>query len=315
MRALPLLMALGALSLPLSNAAAWEDEGHMQVAAVAYYRLTPDVRAKVDALIKLNPFYDGWTAGWPSGQIAEFAFVRAATWPDDIKSPGLGYTDVGDKATAPDAGRNIGYQDFLMHKYWHFAGDGFSTDGTPVVRPDPVNVLTQIKALTAGLSPASGLPDGVRSYDLVWLVHMVGDVHQPLHAAGRFSQAYPGGDQGGNKEAAIPANGMTTNLHAYWDGLLGVYATPQIAIADALVNPATKLPDPDPTLASVADPAAWVAEGKTLAQDFVYAEPVRSGARPYMLDRQYETNARMIARQRAALAGARLANLINEALK
>lgn len=89
MRALPLFMALGALSLPLSDASAWEDEDHLQVAAVAYYRLTPDVRAKVDALIKLNPFYDGWTAGWPSGQIAEFAFVRAATWPDDIKSPGL----------------------------------------------------------------------------------------------------------------------------------------------------------------------------------------------------------------------------------
>ncbi len=94
---------------------------------------------------------------------------------------------------------------------------------------------------------------------------------------------------------------MTTNLHAYWDGLLGVYATPQIAIADALINPATKLPDPDPNLASVADPAVWVAEGKTLAQDVVYAEPVRSGPRPYMLDRQYETNARMIARQRASL--------------
>ena len=221
---------------------------------------------------------------------------------------------MSNKATAPDAGRNIGYQDFLMHKYWHFAGDGFSTDETPVVPPDPVNVLTQIKVLTAGLSPASGLPDGVRWYDLVWLVHLVGMstsrcTPRPVLAG------IPGRGSGRDKEAAIPANGMTTNLHAYWDGLLGVYATPQIAIADALVNPATKLPDPDPNLASVADPAVWVAEGKKLSQDFVYAEPVRSGARPYMLDRQYETNARMIARQQAALAGARLANLINEALK
>ncbi|MGL4967675.1 MAG: S1/P1 nuclease [Inquilinus sp.] len=315
MRAWPLVAAFGSLVLPLSDASAWWDEGHMQVAAVAYYRLTPEARAKADALIQLNPHYESWTAGWPSGHVAEYAFVRAAIWADDIKSSGLGYTDVGDKPTTADAGRNIGYQDFLMHKYWHYTDIGFSTDGTTVEPPDPVNALTQIKALTAGLSTASGLPDSVRSYDLVWLIHVVGDVHQPLHATARFSQKYPHGDQGGNKEAVIPATGETIDLHGYWDGLLGSYSTPQIAIMDALVRPETKLPDPDPALAGVADPADWLEESKKLVEDFVYAEPVRSGARPYMLDRQYETNAKKIGRQQISLAGARLANLINEPLK
>jgi hypothetical protein len=59
----------------------------------------------------------------------------------------------------------------------------------------------------------------------------------------------------------------------------------------------------------------WFTESEKLAEANAYAEPVKSGTQPYMLDRQYETNARNIARQQAALAGARLANLINEALK
>ena len=36
--------------------------------------------------------------------------------------------------------------------------------------------------------------DDVKSYDMVWLLHLVGDVHQPLHATSRFSAASPQGD-------------------------------------------------------------------------------------------------------------------------
>ena len=296
-------------------ALAWWDEGHMQVAAFAYDRLTPAVRAKVDALIKLNPQYESWVAGWPAGKVAQYAFVRASTWADDIKGPALGHTDVGDEATNPEAGRNIGYYDGLMHTYWHFKDIGFSTDGTPIEDADPVNAVTQIKLLTAGLSPSAGLPDAVRSYDLVWLLHLVGDAHQPLHATARFSQAHPHGDQGGNLAKVVPATGETITLHAYWDRMFGSYSTPEGAIKDALTSSDTKLPEPDATLASEADPDDWFKESEKLAEEFAYAEPVKSGTQPYMLDRQYETNARNIARQQAALAGVRLANLINEALK
>jgi len=300
-------------SLLPADASAWSDEGHMQIAAVAYDRLTPAVREKVDFLIKLNPEYASWIAGHPPRKSAQYAFVRAAVWADDIKSRALEYTD--DKPTEPTAGQNIGYYDNFMHTYWHFKDIGFSTDGTHAGDPDPVNASTQIKVLTAGLAPSSGLPDNVRSYDLVWLLHLVGDAHQPLHAANRFSHNRPQGDRGGNDENVIPATGETIKLHAYWDRLLGSYSTPEGAIQDALIGKDTKLPDPDAALASKADPDYWFKDSEKLAEDFAYAEPVRSGMEPYMLDRQYESNARKIARQQAALAGARLANLINEALK
>jgi S1/P1 Nuclease len=296
-----------------SSAPAWWDEGHMQIAAVAYDRLTPSVREKVDFLIRLNPEYASWVAGYPPRKAAQYAFVRAAAWADDVKNPALGYTD--DKPTEPKAQQNVGYYDNFMHQYWHFKDIGFSTDGTPVEEADPVNALTQIRVLTAGLTPSSGLPDTVRSYDLVWLIHLVGDAHQPLHAATRFSRDLPHGDQGGNRRMVIPATGEMIKLHAYWDRLLGSYATPEGAIRDALIGDDTKLPDPDPARAKKADPDDWFKESEKLAQDFAYAEPVRSGMEPYMLDRQYETNARNIARQQAALAGARFANLINQALE
>ena len=285
----------------------------MQIAAVAYDRLTPAVREKVDFFIKLNPEYASWISGLPPRKAAQYAFVRAAVWADDIKNRAMDYID--DKATDPTAARNIGYYDNFTHSYWHFKDVGFSTDGTPIEDATPVNALTQIKVLTAGLAPASGLPDNVRSYDLVWLIHLVGDAHQPLHTVSRFSHRLPHGDQGGNLESVIPATGETIKLHAYWDRLLGNYSTPEGAIRDALVGNDTKLPDTDLALAMKADPGDWFKESEKLAEDFAYAEPVRSGSEPYMLDRQYETNARKIARQQAALAGARLANLINEALK
>jgi len=63
------------------------------------------------------------------------------------------------------------------------------------------------------------------------------------------------------------------------------------------------------------NPDDWFAESEKIAEANGYAEPVKSGTQPYVLDRQYETNARNVARQQAALDGARLANLVNAALK
>jgi hypothetical protein len=275
------VLGLVASTCIVSPAFAWWDEGHMQIAAVAYSQLTLPARTQVDALIRLNPEYSKWVVAYPAARAAQYAFVRSATWADDIKKPEAGYDS--DKADAPEASRNIGYYDDLMHKYWHFKDIGFSTDGTPLQDGDAVNALTEIKILSAGLKPSSGLPDDVRSYDLVWLIHLVGDAHQPLHATARFSQAHPKGDQGGNLDDVIPATGEMIKLHAYWDRLLGSYSTPDGAIYDAFQDKTTKLPAADPALASDLNPDDWFQQGEKLAEQYVYAEPVKSGtahARP-----------------------------------
>ncbi|MBC2807010.1 hypothetical protein C3Y94_028185 [Rhizobium ruizarguesonis] len=106
--------AVFALSFPFT-ASAWWDEGHMQIAAVAYERLSPEIREKADALIHLNPEYGNWVAGVPERLRPQYAFARAAVWADDIKSQIVGYTDEGDTANSPTASRNIGYVDSFKH--------------------------------------------------------------------------------------------------------------------------------------------------------------------------------------------------------
>src|SRR4029077_16255685 len=55
---------------------------------------------------------------------------------------------------------------------------------------------------------------------LTWLFHLVGDIPQPLHCTAVFSERFPDGDRGGNL-ALIRIRSGPTNLHSFWDGLLG----------------------------------------------------------------------------------------------
>jgi hypothetical protein len=296
-------LAIGALcaaSLVARPAAAWWDGGHMQIAALAYDRLDPTVRAKVDALIQLNPDYSKSVDGVADADKPRFAFVHASTWADDIKEES-GYTDSGDTPTSHNAARNIGYSDKLRHKYWHYLDLPFSPDGTAVRAPDPVNALTQIKALTATLG--SSAPDDVKSYDLV-----VGDAHQPLHVTSRFTAADPG-DNGGNAETVTPTNAAAENLHAFWDGLLGGRLT-----SDQAISLAASLPPADPVRAASTNPEVWFDESEAAAEAFAYAPPIGPGDGPFTLTDDYQQKAIDIAHVQAAVAGARLAALLNAAL-
>jgi hypothetical protein len=287
-----------------TSAFAWWDMGHMQIAAIAYERLGPSTRSKIDQLIKLHPDYPQWVSDIPEDRRAQVAFVRAATWADEIvRDPSYRRDTVNDSTAA----RNIGYADHIQHDYWHYIDIPFSTDGTPVKAPPNPNALTQIRALAATL--ASDADADLRSYDLVWLLHLVGDVHQPLHATARFSKPLDD-DAGGNDETVRTVSGQELRLHLYWDGRLGERGTPFEAIAAA-----RGLPAADPDAGAVSDPALWLIESFAIAQNDVYTPLIGQGAGPFQLDNAYEERAAFIARERAALAGVRLANLLNEALR
>ena len=299
--------AIGFFLLGVTNALAWNEFGHMTVAAIAYDHLTPSAQAKVAALLKLNPNYNKWTAGVPKKERTRVAFILAATWPDFIKHA-PGYQNDGNRPSDPGAGQNIGYQDKLQHRYWHFIDLPFSPDGTPLVDPVTPNAKSQI-ALFRETLHGSTASDEVKSYDLVWVLHLVGDVHQPLHATSRFDKDQPTGDNGGNL-VALCAHPCKNELHAFWDEALGTSLKPTDA-----VKKAAKMKSADAQLASIRDEATWIDESFHAAQDAVYVSPVGVGAGPFTLDATYKTAARELAAKRVALAGARLANLLNDALK
>jgi hypothetical protein len=290
-----------------SPALAWNDFGHMTAAALAFEQLTPAARSGTAQLLRLNPSYPEWVAGVSPAERDEVAFVRAATWADWIKHA-PGYIDDGQQPVAADAARNIGYADHLQHRYWHYIDVPFTPDHTPTRPAAHPNAQTQISAFQRTLSSLHASP-ALKSYDLVWLLHLVADVHQPLHVTARFTHELPQGDAGGNR-IALCAPPCRRELHAFWDGALGHSSNPRRARVLA-----RELPPPPAALAAIADPARWVEETHALALSAVYVDPIGNGAGPYALTRAYTVQARALARERIALAGARLANLLNQAFR
>jgi hypothetical protein len=147
-------------------------------------------------------------------------------------------------------------------------------------------------------------------------LHLVGDVHQPLHATSRFTMALGGTDNGGNGvKIDCPAHVRclsATELHAFWDELLG----PNSAKPKDVLNAAAQLPHADPSAASISDEKAWILESFQIAKSDVYKSPILGEPKgPSDITQPYEDSARTIAHQRIALAGARLANLLNAAFK
>jgi hypothetical protein len=294
--------------LSTSSAWAWDSDGHMQVAEIAWQHLTTASRVRVSTLLMLNPNYHGWIAKVPTGKRNEVAFVTAATWPDFIKTAAGYVNDTDTPPPGPASAQNIGYSDHLQHRYWHFIDTPFSTDGTALMQPAAPNAKTQIELFTAAIA-STNASDDMKSYDLVWLEHLVGDVHQPLHATSRFSAALPMGDRGGNS-VALCVSPCKDELHAFWDNILGTSKSPTVAITAA-----DKLAAPPPAAAAIADDQVWIAESFEAAKQFVYAAPVGPGAGPYTLDAAYKSKAKTEAKVRIELAGVRLANLINANLK
>ena len=66
--------------------------------------------------------------------------------------------------------------------------------------------------------------DTTKAVALAWLLHLVGDIHQPLHCSSRVTpdEALPRGDAGGNT-FRLDDN---RNLHGYWDRILGEAIAP-----------------------------------------------------------------------------------------
>lgn len=302
---------------------AWGGIGHMTVANAAYQKMTPAAKTRVRELLKLNPDYANWEKQIPAGTSADehdrMIFVMASVWPDDIKGEAQYSDDGGDGGNTPDgvsSSQNVGYGDLLRHKYWHFVDTPFSPDQTPLPAIPAPNAETQIVAFRAVL--ASTQPDDLKSYDLVWLIHLVGDIHQPLHAVTRVTRFAPKGDAGGNRVRLF--GDAAYNLHSYWDDLPG-FECKFCSDKAQCVNRATvltgTLPPVSARIAHNLDTSSWVRESFESARAKVYRDPIGDTDQPYTIvpGSQYDRQAYELALRRIATAGERLAQILNNELK
>jgi hypothetical protein len=297
------LMCLG--SVGSARLWAWDDFGHMTVAAVAWQHLTPLARERAIALLRLNPDYERWVREASPDQRDVVAFLRASTWADAIKHE-AGYVDDGDRPEGADANLNVGYEDRREHRYWHFVDVPFSPDATPLPDVPAPNAATRIADFRRVLADPTA-PATLRSYDLTWVLHLVGDLHQPLHAVSRFTHDLPQGDLGGNRIRLCDPP-CRQELHYFWDRALG-RGSPAEALALA-----PQLPLPPRRKVTDTRIEDWLEESGRIGRHEVYAPPIGLAAGPYALTDDYRERALNIARTQIALAGRRLAVLLNAAL-
>ena len=312
MRYLGLLAASFSLLFSLP-AMAWNATGHRLIAAIAYDRLTPKARARVDALIRQHPDYEkiflrDVSSTDPTVR-ARAAFIAAAVWPDQIKGDPRFYDET--RSNASPTQLLPGFPDMARHTTWHYYDTPITPDGAEAEIQKPPHALSELNRIIPIIGTKADIPPTSASnptYLLPWLEHIEGDVHQPLHCVSRFLKSMPKGDQGGNLVYI-----GTRNLHSLWDGAAGrddseAYAAKYIADATA-ANP--------PTRHNEKKPEKWIEEGYKIAISDVYTFGLETGTRdhPIPLPPGYEANAAKVAQQRIAIAGYRLAAVLNEKLK
>ena len=159
----------------------------------------------------------------------------------------------------------------------------------------------------------------MRSYDLAWLLHLVGDLHQPLHCVTFDARSESPSDKGnaelitGNRPPPICNDsqycpfGPPTELHAFFDVITG----DSYSLVDVYAA-ARELPRPSRKQSAISDEASWVQESFQLAKTAVYVPPIGVGKGPFQIDEAYQRAALVLGRQRISLAGARLARLLND---
>ncbi|HVM49199.1 MAG TPA: S1/P1 nuclease [Candidatus Acidoferrum sp.] len=274
-----LLLGLGACYSGCQPVLAWNGEGHMIVAQIAYNHLDPNVKARCDALIAVPLQYAGSSSS---------NFVTAACWADDYKSQ-------------------------LGSGIWHYIDLPFSLDGTSTNGAGPAasNVVWAINqgiyTLGSGTSAQTNLATWLR-----YLLHFVGDIEQPLHCSTAVTASHPGGDYGGND---FYINGAWDNLHSLWDaggGFLtdSLYRPLNSASQATLSNKVASI-EADypytPNPGRIPNPMDWALEGYALAQTNAYAG-ITQNTSP---SADYLSKAQATTEQRMAAGGHRLADLLN----
>ncbi len=282
---------LCALSTPA--AFAWSDPGHEVVGLIADHYLNAAVRQKVQAMLSGDTTHLANSTG----------IADEATWADKYRD--------SDRRTT-----NVRYN--LTHQ-WHFVDieiQGPDYDkacfnhpaASPKASQGPARacVADRIDAFIAELKDPTADADE-RRMALQFLLHFVGDVHQPLHAIDDR-------DQGGNLKKAKSDGQSTDTLHHYWDAVFvsRLGSTPT-QIANGLIK-TTKASDVKAWSKGTAK--SWALQSSQIARSHGYGDlPQPDADGKYMLPASYVTNATKLCARQLARAGVRLAKVLNEALQ
>ena len=179
---------------------------------------------------------------------------------------------------------------------WHFINHPIGLGATAPDRDQVVWAIEHFREQAA----VSG-QGAQRAEALAFLVHLVGDVHQPLHACNYFGPECPDGDMGGRK--VLVNHPWAKNLHQFWDS---AGEPPDVTVAELKARVARASGGPQ---AHLVDPQAWAQESLSVARQVGYpgGQPP-----PGELSIEYQQRVREVCTQRLLLAGLRLAYVLEK---
>jgi hypothetical protein len=253
--------------LPAPDALAWGPDGHRIVADIAEARLTANAKAAIAELL---------------GGSEDTSLASIANWADKIRK------ERDETAT------------------WHYVDIPYEMSGFDPARDGHSgnNVIAKIEEFANVLNDRNA-PRQQRVEALKFLVHFIGDIHQPMHCVER------NGDKGGNfRLVFFPGKREAVNLHRIWDSDIL-----KLAMADqddekfaAALN--DKITREQENAWTRGNPTSWANEGHDLAVKVAYANIPTDGPPPAISD-QYLAAAEPVVQMQLSKAGVRLANLLN----
>jgi hypothetical protein len=282
-RLLPALAAV-ALAATASPAAAYWEYGHQTIAQIARANVKPTTRIAVDRLLRQSKLLG--TPTCPARTIED-----ASVWADCIKT-----------IKDPDGKRPF---DFAYS--WHYQNVNICQPFSLVEPCKDGNCVSAQIERDVKLLRDKATPRKDRVQALVFLIHFVGDLHQPLHAGDKT-------DKGGNDAKA--AYGILStprlNLHSIWDGYLAERA---ISAPPSLVRRYSATERREMASGTVTD---WSRESWQVAHDSVYTSAMKGDPCAPTPERSTLDDATIeslvpVARLEVERGGLRLAKLLDQA--
>ena len=259
---------------------AWSPLGHQVVAQIAYNHLSPHTRERVLKRVET----------WNQHPATVQDFDRAAAWADFIK---------GAKVRAFNP--------------WHYIDHPWVVKGSRMpanARRKSRNAVWAVQQSLAVLRVEHSDPM-LQAFFFRMLIHIVADLHQPMHCISRYSEQTPKGDLGGNRYPINVAG--TRNLHAYWDRGLGVLPKPTangiaLKTVQSLAEEMGERYPPEffgKEKIENENALQWSWDSYKLARANAYRVAMHKAP-----SKAYQARGRRIAREQLALAGYRLAYLL-----
>ncbi|MBI2786234.1 MAG: S1/P1 nuclease [Legionella longbeachae] len=253
---------------------AWNALGHKVVAQIAFDNLSPNAKVMCHKYLR-SRFHNS-----PNS-----SFVASATWMDQIRR------------------KQVYWYDGM-----HYIDIPFSNDQSNLPSIESTNAVWAIKNATVVFtSKKTNFFD--KQLALRMLIHIIGDIHQPLHSITKVSAQLPKGDLGGNL-FLLGKNSVGINLHQYWDNGAGFFLgrNDEKHVKDMAQELEQKWPCA--LITTETKPEKWAEMSYQLAVKKVYQLNFKD-----IPSKKYQANSQILVQKQAVYAGCRLAALLNKIAK